>query len=402
MTACPQNRISIAWEVGATLRLAGPLIAGQLFAIGTNVVDVMLAGHLGAHVPGAVAVGASVWTFPLMAIIGVMMALSPSVAQLDGAGRRDQVVTLFGQAVWLGIGAGILMAVALWLLGPRLVVATLVAPTLVPDVAAFLKAISFAAPALGLYMACRGFSEGLSMTRPTMMFGLLGLLLLGPIGYVLMYSGPGLAGLGALGSGIAAALVVWAQAIAFLVYMRRSRRYRGLPWHGVSWRPDLSVICGLLRLGVPMAVTVLMEAGLFGAVGLVIGRLGEDAVASHQVALNVAVVAFMVPLGLALATTVRVGNAVGRADAVAIRRAGMVGICLTLLLQLVSGGAMLLIPGLLVTLYTGDPIVAVGAVGLLRLAGVFQLSDGMQAVCNGALRGLKDTRVPMVITGFAY
>jgi MATE family multidrug resistance protein len=166
--------------------------------------------------------------------------------------------------------------------------------------------------------------------------------------------------------------------------------------------PDFAVIGGLLRIALPMAATVLMEAGLFGATGLLIGRLGEDAVASHQIALNVAVVSFMVPLGVAMATTIRVGNAAGRGDGAAVRRAGLVGISFTILTQLGSGGAMLLVPGALVSLYTNDPAVDAGAVSLLRLAGIFQLSDGIQVASNGALRGLKDTRVPMFITGFAY
>ena len=396
------NRRRIVPELAATLRLAGPLIAGQLFAIGMNVVDAMLAGHLGAHVLGAVAVGTSVWTFPLMAIMGVMMALPPSVAQLDGAGRRERIVPLFRQALWLALALGVVLQLAVFWLGPLLVAAMGIAPRLVPDVAAFLRAISFGAPALALTMACRGFSEGLSMTRPTMLAGLAGLLLLGPLGYALMYGAFGLHGLGALGSGLATAIVCWVQALGFVAYVWRSRRYRHLPWHDGALWPDLAAIGGLLRIGLPMAVTVLMEASLFGASGLVIGRLGTDAVASHQVALNLATVAFMMPLGLAMATTIRVGNAVGRADAVGVRRAGLIGVSLTLATQCVSGSAMLLLPGMLASLYTNDPAVLAGAVALLQLAGIFQFSDGIQVVSNGALRGLKDTRVPMFITGFAY
>jgi MATE family multidrug resistance protein len=392
----------IVREIGPTLRLAGPLAAGQLFAIGMNVVDAMLAGHLGAHVLGAVAVGASVWTFPLMAIVGVMMALPPSVAQLDGAGRRDEVVPLFRQAVWLALAVGLIMQAALWWLAPKVISAMGIASDLVADVTEFLRAISFAAPAFALFMACRGFSEGLSLTRPTMMFGAAGLLLLGPVGYVLMYGVPGFPGMGARGSGLATALVCWVQAIGLAVYVAFGRPYRGLSWRGGWPLPDFTAIFRLLRIGVPMAVTVLMEAGLFGAVGLLIGRLGEDAVASHQVALNLAAVAFMVPLGVAMATTVRVGNAAGRADHPAMRRAGFAGISLTVVTQTISGSLMLLVPHALVSLYTNDPAVQAGAANLLRLAGIFQLSDGIQVASNGALRGLKDTKVPMLITGFAY
>lgn len=402
--SAPLQHPTIAGELRATLRLAGPLIAGQLFAIGMNVVDAMLAGHLGAHVLGAVAVGSSVWTFPLMSIIGVMMAMPPSVAQLDGAGRREQVAPLFRQAIWLGLTLGLLLMAALRFLGPALISAIGVAAELQPDVDAFLRAIAFGAPALGLYMACRGVSEGLSVTRPTMYFGLGGLILLAPLGYVLMYGAFGLKGMGAHGSGLATALVCWAQAIGFLLLIRYGGTYRAL-FRGSapqSWRPDMRVIGGLMRIGVPMAVTVLMEAGLFGATGLVIGKLGEAAAASHQIALNVAVVAFMMPLGLGMAITVRVGNAVGRGDRAGVRRAGLSGISLVLVTQCVSGSVMFFLPGSLVALYTTDPAVFAGAAALLQLAALFQLSDGIQVASNGALRGLKDTRVPMLITAFAY
>jgi MATE family multidrug resistance protein len=146
----------------------------------------------------------------------------------------------------------------------------------------------------------------------------------------------------------------------------------------------------------------LIGAGLFVAVALVIGTLGTDVVAGHQVAINVSSVAFMVPLGLAMATTVRVGHAVGRGDGQGVRDAGIVGIGLTLCAQAVSSGLMLGLPHQIAGLYTDDAGVIALAAQLLVLAGVFQLSDGIQVAANGALRGLKDTRVPMFITLFAY
>jgi MATE family multidrug resistance protein len=151
-----------------------------------------------------------------------------------------------------------------------------------------------------------------------------------------------------------------------------------------------------------MAVTLLMEAGLFVAVALLIGRLGETVTAGHHVALNVASVAFMIPLGLSMAITVRVGNAAGRRDAMGVRYAGMSGITLVLVTQFISSGIMLSLPGPIARLYTSDAAVIAMASQLLILAGFFQFSDGIQVASNGALRGLKDTRVPMGITLFAY
>ncbi len=385
-------------EMVATLRLALPLIATQLTAIGGNVVDVVLAGHLGAAVLGAVAVGANLWGFALMGLIGVMMAVTPSVAQLDGAGRREEIGPLFRQALWMALGLGLAVQLLVFVAGPVLVGRIGVTPGLAAGAAGFLRAASFGAPALSLFVACRGLSEGLSMPRPPMVIGTLGLIAMVPVGYVLMYR----LHLGATGSGITAAAVCWLELAACFCFMRVSPRYRGLGWGIGPAGPDFGVIHTLLRLGVPMACSVLMEVGMFTAATLGISRFGDAAVGSHQVALNIASVCFMVPLGLAMAVTVRVGNAAGRRDAAGIRRAGLAGLCLTLGTQAVSCIAMLAIPVTLAGLYTRDPLVLPGAVALLYMAALFQLSDGIQVVSSGALRGLKDARRPMLITAFAY
>jgi multidrug resistance protein, MATE family len=388
-------------EAGATVRLALPLVAAQLAAIGSNVVDAMLAGHLNAHTLGAVAVGANLWSLAIVASIGVMMAVPASVSHLDGAGERHRVGALFGQVLWIALVLGVLLWWAVRHAAPLLVLIG-VAPELRPDVDAFLDAISWGAPALTTYFALRGLSEGLSLTRPSMWFSLGGLTLLAPLGYVLMYGRLGLPALGARGSGIATATVLWLEMLAFATYVGTHRNYRGLGLT-LRWpRPRWSRIGELLHLGIPMAITVLMEAGLFAATGLVISTLGADVVASHQVALNVASVAFMVPLGLAMATTIRVGRAAGAGDMAAVRRAGFGGIGVALVTQLLSSGLMLAAPAHIAALYTHDPRVISLASRLLVLAGLFQFSDGIQVVSNGALRGLKDTRIPMLITAFAY
>ncbi len=388
-------------EVRATIRLALPLILAQLAAVGTNMVDAMLAGHHSAHVLGAVAVGASIWSLAILSGMGVMMAVPPSVSQLDGAGRRHDVGVLFRQALWLALGMGVL----LWFVvrhAKPLIGLIGVAPGLRDEVGEFLHAISWGAPALTCYFALRGLSEGLSLTRPSMYFSFGGLAVLAPLGYVLMFGKLGFSPQGARGCGIATALVLWLEMAAFAVYIARHRNYRGL---GLGERfdpPRPRKIGELLWVGLPMAVTLLAEGGLFVAVALAIGTLGENVVASHQVALNIASFFFMIPLGLAMAITVRVGHAVGRGDAIGVRYAGFCGIGLALATQMFSAGLMLSMPHVIASLYTRDVGVIATATELIMLAGFFQFSDGIQVASNGALRGLKDTRVPMVFTLFAY
>jgi len=395
------DRVRVVHEVGALLRLALPLIAAQLASVGSNVVDAMLSGHLDAHVQAAVTTGAGIWMLAILLGIGTMLAVPPSVAQLDGAGRRHEVGAMIRQALWIALLLGVVLGYAV---RHAEFVMTLVGvvPSLRPDVAAFLRAIGWGAPALTVYFALRGLSEGLSLPRPSMVFSLAGLLLLAPLGYVLMYGRLGVPALGARGSGIATATVLWCEMIGLAIYILRHPNYRGLGLLDRFDWPRPRVIGELLHLGAPMAFSLLMEGGLFVAVALAIATLGETVAAAHQIALNVASVAFMVPLGVAMAITIRVGHAAGRRDDRAVRYAALCGVAMALCAQVVSSSLMLGIPHAIASLYSNDAAVVNLAAQLMLLAGLFQFADGIQVASNGALRGLKDTRVPMLITAFAY
>jgi MATE family multidrug resistance protein len=388
-------------ELREILHLAWPLVLGQLSAIGMNVVDTVLAGHYDADTLAAVAIGTNVWSLAIVAAIGVMLALPPSVAQLAGAGETWRAGALFRQALWLALGVGLLLFALVRNVDPLL--ATLgIEPRIVADSRRFLHAIAWGAPALVGYFALRGLSEGLARTRPTMYFGGLGLILLIPLGYVAIFGAGGLPARGAQGSGLANAIVLWLQFGGFALYVARHPQYRATaPFARWEW-PRPRVLAELLRLGVPMGVSLLLEAGLFIAAALLVGTLGARVVAGHQIAINVASLAFMLPLGIAMATTVRVGRAIGRGDVQGARQAGFAGIFASLGTQMLSCALMIALPQRIAAWYTDDALVARQAAQLLLLAAVFQFSDGIQATANGALRGLKDTTVPMAITALAY
>jgi MATE family multidrug resistance protein len=388
-------------ELRATLKLAAPLVLGQLSAVGMNVVDTLLAGHYSAQTLAAVAIGTNVWMLAIVAAIGVMLSMPPSVAHLSGAGAREPIGALLRQALWMAAGIGIVLFFAVRHAGGLLRVMG-IAPDIAEQAQSFLHAISWGAPALTGYFALRGFSEGLALTRPTMYFGAFGLVLLAPVGYVFMYGAFGLPARGALGSGMATATVLWVQFVAFATYIAHRRHYASYaPFARWAW-PQPRAIGGLLRLGVPMGISLFMEASLFVTAALLIGSLGTDIVAGHQIAINVASVTFMVPLGLAMATTVRVGRAAGAGDMPGARHAGFAGIGASLASQVVSCALMALFPHFIAALYTDDAVVVAVAAQLLLFAAAFQLSDGIQVTANGALRGLKDTTGPMAITTLSY
>jgi len=389
------------YEIRRTLLLAGPLIVGQLTSFGMNFVDTVMAGRLGQVDLGAIAIGSSVWAAGLLFVLGVLMSVSPAVSQLDGAGRRRQAGEMTRQALWVALALAVLLALSArnagWVMRALSVDASVSGMAL-----GYLKAMSWGAPAMTLALVLRFFSEGAGHTRPTMYIGLLGIACNVPLNYLFMFGKFGFPAMGAVGCGWATAIVFWLQLFALAIYIRSREVYRPYAVFERFGRPMLGEIRGLLSVGLPIGVMIFFEGSLFVAAALLIGTLGPLPIASHQVAINFASMAFMVPLGLAGAITVRVGNAIGRSDPDGARRAGLVGIGIAGVFGLCSATLMWLLPEWIARIYTADRSVIEMAAGLLLFAAVFQVSDGLQAASAGALRGLKDTRVPMLFSILSY
>ena len=388
-------------EVRATVRLALPLVLGHLSAGLIGFVDNVIAGHHSTDTLAAVTVGTALLWLPMLIPIGTLISLTASVSHLHGAGREDEIGPLFRQALWLALALGAVMFAFLSLV-PPLLPAFGIAPDIVPGATAFLHAVRWGGPALTLYFCLRYLSEGMHWTLPTMLIGFGGLLVLAPLGYMLTYGKLGLPELGAQGLGIASAVTMWLQAGTFALYLWRTRRFAHLRLFARFEPPRRAPIGELLRTGLPIGITVLMEGGLFIVTALLIGRIGAVEASAHQIAINVAQLCFMIPMGVAEATTVRVGHAVGAGDPAGVRRASWAGYAIVLVTQMLSIAVLLLGHNAVVRLYTDDLAVAALASTLLLYAAAFQFPDGVQVLSAGALRGLKDTRVPMFIAMFAY
>ena len=388
-------------ELRATATLALPLVLGHVSTGLISFVDNVIAGRHGTLTLASVTVGTALLYLPMMVPLGTLIALTASVSQLDGAGRRDEIAPLFRQALWLGLGLGLVMF-AFLSAAPLLLDAFGIAADIVPGATAFCHAVRWGAPALVLGFCMRYVSEGTHWTWPTMAFGFGGLLALAPLGYALTFGFGPLPEMGAAGLGTASAIAMWLQTLGFAAYLWKSRRFAplGLFAH-LEW-PRWAPIRGLLAVGLPIGVTVLMEGGLFIATALLIARLGEVPAAAHQIAINVAALCFMLPMGLAEATTVRVGHALGAGDPDGVRRAARAGYAIVLVTQTCSAIALLLGHGAVVAVYTADLAVAAMASTLLLYAAAFQFPDGIQVMSAGSLRGLRDTRVPMFLAMAAY
>src|SRR5690606_12441033 len=345
-------------EVRTTAVLAAPLVAGHLATGLIGFVDNVIAGRHGTNTLAGVAVGTAMFWLPMMVPMGTLMALPPSVSQLDGAGRRAEVGPLFRQALWLSLMLGLLLFACLSL-SVHALEPLGIAPEVRPTATAFLHGIRWGIPALTLYFCMRYLCDGLHWTMPTMTFGFGGLLVLLPLGYAMTFGRFGFAEMGAGGLGLASATMMWLQVAGFVVYLARARRFEALRLFERFDPPRWREIATLLRTGLPIGVTVAMEGGLFIATALLIGRLGEIEVAAHQIAINVASLCFMIPFGLAEATTVRVGHAIGAGRGSAgVRRAAYAGVVLVLATQAASAAVLLGWHDAIAAIYTRDLAVA--------------------------------------------
>ena len=390
-------------EIGRTMKLAAPVIIGQVAVFSMNFVDTVMSGRLPNReiALAALGIGGAVWSSMLMFVIGTLVAVQPSVAQLDGAKMQSEAAYQTRQAFWIALGLG----VPYWLLchfSEPLLTAFRIDPAIVPHAAGYLRAMSWGAPGLCLVLLLRYFSEGTGNTHPTMFYGIAGALLNIPLNYVLMFGKLGFPALGTVGCGYATSIVIWLQFLFLLAYIATHRHYRPFSLLSRLERPDPKAILGLLKVGLPIAVAIAVEGSLFVGAALLIGRLGPVPAAAHLIAINFSALVFMIPIGLASAISIRVGNALGRGDPSAARYAGQIGLVIVIGFQTVSAATMLLAPELVVRIYTSDVVVGSLAVSLLFYAAIFQYPDGIQMVMAGALRGYKDTRAPMLYTMISF
>ncbi len=390
-------------EIRRTLQLAAPVMIGLIASFGMNFVDTVMAGRLPEKdvALAALATGGAVWSAMLMFILGILMALQPTVAQLDGAGLQRRAGEMLRQGFWIAAALAVPYS-GILVHSESILRFMAIDPAIVPTAVDYLDAMAWGAPAMCLVFLLRFFSEGTGHTRPTMYIGLIGIIVNVPLNWILMFGNLGAPALGAKGCGYATAIVIWLQVAALVTYIRWHHHFRDFrPFGRWDW-PRIKVILHLLRVGLPIAITIFVEGSLFVAAALLIGRLGPIPAAGHLVAVNFAALLFMIPLGLASAITTRTGNAIGRGDPEGARYAGMIGMVIVLGTQTISAAIMVLAPGLVVGLYTNDPAIAAVAVTLLFYAAIFQFPDGIQVCAAGALRGYKDTIVPAFYNVISY
>ncbi len=388
-------------ELRTLFALALPMMIAQLANTAMGFVDTLMAGRVSPHDLAAVALGNSIWVPVFLLVTGVILVTTPNVAQRFGKGEQPEIGLLVRQALWMGFGIGVLFAALMWNAEPVLHLMK-VEPALIEPTMAYLRAVACGFPAVALYQVLRCYSDGLGHTRPSMVIGLLALMLNVPLNYIFIYGKLGLPAMGGVGCGWATAVVMAFMLCAMLFWVRRAPYYRPSELFARFDAPHWPILQHLLSVGVPIGVAVFAEASIFSVIALLIGALGATVVAGHQIALNFTSLIFMIPLSLGMAITVRIGQALGRDKPRDARFVAGVGIASSLVYACFSAGSMLLFSEQIARIYTTDPAVIAVAASLFLYAALFQFSDVVQVTAAGALRGYQDTRMTMVFTLFAY
>jgi MATE family multidrug resistance protein len=393
-------------ETRATLGLAGPLVLGQIAQIAIGTTDVVMMGWLGPASLAAGALGHNL-LFPLFLFgLGIASAVAPMAAQELGARNYRGVRRTLRQGLWVALIVGLLFSLVIWQ-GRLVLLALGQAESAALLAEGYLRAAVWSlVPALW-FVVLRAFVTAHSRPRSALVVSCLGVGVNALGNYALMFGNFGFPRLELVGAGISTSLVnlfMFLAMLAFILWDRRFRRYAVLIR---LWRPDWPRFREILRIGLPIGLFILAESGLFATAAFLMGLIGQSQLAAHAIALQCAAVAFMVPLGFSQAATVRIGLAVGRGDRAGVGRGGWVALALGLGFMTISALVFWFLPRTLVGFFLeldspeSLPVVEL-AVSYLAIAALFQLFDGAQVIGAGALRGLKDTRVPMLLAVFSF
>jgi MATE family multidrug resistance protein len=392
-------------EIASQLRLAGPVVLAQLGTMTMSLVDTLMVGRIegGSRAAelalSAVTMGHVLFFAGGSFAFGTLMALDPLVSQALGAEDRDAVALAVQRGLVLALGLSVLVALPLFFCEPLFALLGQ-PPESIPIAAGYTRALLPSVPAFFLFGALRQVLQAMGLLRPILLAVLVANLGNVLFNWALIFGHLGLPALGAVGSGWATTLSRTLMVVVLAAFSWSAVRPTLRPWHPRALR--LAPLVRMLKGGGPVGVQHSLEFGAFGLVAIVMGTLGSREQAAHAIAINIASLSFMVPLGISAAASVRVGRNVGRGDPEGVRRAAAVSLALGVGAMACSALLFVSVPGPLARLYTDDVGVWTLAATLLPLAAAFQLFDGAQVVALGCLRGVGDTAVPALINLIGY
>ncbi|MDD5175286.1 MAG: MATE family efflux transporter [Sterolibacterium sp.] len=380
--------------------LAWPVLIAQLAVTANGVIDTVMAGRLSPVDLAAVGIGASIYVTVFITAMGVLLALTPCVAHLYGGRQYADIGEEVRQSVWLSLLLSVFVIVLLRNPDPFLALSRLT-PEVELKVRAYLDAISWSAVPSQLFRVFYGFSNGISKPRPIMIFNLIGVTLKVPLNLLFIYGYFGVPALGGPGCAVSTAIIGWLTCLMAWVWCARAEEYRPYRIFADFSGPKWAKLVELLKLGLPIGATFLVDVTGFTFMALFIARLGPATSGAHQVASNLAALAFMLPVSLGNAASVLVGQALGAGDGRGARRAGLAGIGIGL-----GSGALVSLSlwfgaAAIAGFYTNHAEVREAATLLIGYVAVYHLFDSLQGVGLSILRGYKKTTVPMAIYAVA-
>jgi len=383
-------------ELRPLVRLAGPVVLAEIGWMSMGLVDTVMVGRLGPAAIAATGMGSGVFTAIMIFGAGLMLGVDALVSRAAGAGRYDDCLRWLHQGVVLALVVSPIVMLVTWI-----AFVTIDAWGLNPQIGAlakpYLQVIALSAAPLMFYAVFRRYLQGLHVVRPVMYALTSANIVNAGANAILIYGRLGMPALGVTGSAWSTCLARVYMAAFLYVAVRREHRRRGEAHPHVPFAVDAQRLWRLVALGAPAASQITLEVGVFVLATALAARLDEVSSASHQIALNIVSCVFMVPLGLASAGAVRVGHAVGARDIHRARRAGWTALGLGACIMIMLGLILLLLPIPMLRVFTADArVLAIGS-RLLGIAAAFQLFDGTQAVTTGVLRGIGDTRTPMIM-----
>ncbi|MBN6069159.1 MATE family efflux transporter [Aggregatibacter actinomycetemcomitans] len=389
-------------EAKKLIAIALPILLAQIAQNSMGLVDTIMAGRVSAVDMAAISVGASIWLPLVLFGYGLLLALPPTISYLNGSGQRRRIAHQVRQGIWIVLFSCIPLV---WLIyNSDFVLQKMDMEQRLADITfGYLHAMVWGLPGYLLMVNFRCLNDGIAKTKPAMVITFLGLLINIPLNYIFIYGKLGVPAFGAVGCGIATAIVNWVMCLLMLAYCMRAKNQSDLNvFANIIERPNRRTLGKLLKLGFPIAMALCCEVALFALTSLFLSPLGADVVASHQIALNTGSFVFMLPMSLGMATTILVGQRLGEKSPEGAKQVTYSALVMGLFIAVITAFLIVILKEQIANIFVKDAEVIAMAGTLLLLAALYQFSDTIQVIIGSVLRGYKDTQAILYITLFCY
>ncbi|MCQ8876590.1 MATE family efflux transporter [Pseudoalteromonas shioyasakiensis] len=389
------------WEAKRLISLAIPVFLAQVTLVLMSVVDTIMAGQVSPVDLAALSIATGVWNPAMLALQGILLALTGIIAQFSGANDKQGIGHYFQQGLYL---AGILSVIGFSIayFADLVILKLDTSPAIAAMAFDYIHFVKWGIVGFLVFSVYRNITEGMGMTKPAFYISLIGLAVNIPANYIFIHGKLGMPALGGAGCGIATALVFTAMAVAQVIYCQLSDKIYAKNLLANFKAPQLSTMWTITKVGIPISLATFFEVTLFACIPLFIAHLGAVAVAGHQIAASVTTLLFMMPLSLSIAISIRIGNLYGQHHFEQLKKALSTSYILAIMIALLLATITYFGRHMISQLYTDDVHVIALATSIMVLACIYQLPDALQVAANGVLRGLKHTAPISYITFISY